>query len=526
MNANTTSTNGLRAPVEVGINHHPQELVLSTGMHLTCDDLERAAVFQHPLTIDQETLRVMHISARRLRHAHEYGQDIYGLTTGFGPHVRYQAAEGSIHGLGLLSHLGAGFGDPAPETIVRASVIARTSSLVRGCSGIDPEVALSLLRMINAGIIPIVPEVGSVGASGDLIPLAHVARALSGEGRVIYRGQETDAQTALRHTGLKPLQLSGRDALALVNGTAFMTAYAAIALAQAERLIQHAEDLTGWIYASLDARTQALDPRLHLARGHDGQTRSAANILRSAQTLGAREDRARPLQEVYSVRCAPQILGACRDNLDHARTVIQRELNGVNDNPVTVLDDNASPEVLHGGNFQGQQIAFASDAINNALVQAAVLADRQIDVLLNPDLNGNAPLLLAWQPGATSGVAGAQITSTGIVADMRNDAGPCSTLSIPTNGRNQDIVSMGTTAARAAQRQTERLAGVLGVLVISLVQLRYLRDRGRATGTITPLPDIAHGTEGFEQDRALRDDIAALADRLLAVQPGNEGAAP
>ena len=310
--------------------------------------------------------------------------------------------------------------------------------------------------------------------------------------------------------------MEGRDALALTNGTSFLTAYAALAAARAERLISRAESLTGWAYRLLGCRAAALDPRLHSARGHEGQIRSAQAIAQEAGANGDWEDARRPLQEIYSLRCAPQILGACRENLAFARRLIETEMNGVNDNPLCapVYSDSCSDRdeaMLHGGNFHGQQVAFAADALNSALTQTALLVERQIEAILNPDINGGAPLLLAWQPGATSGMAGAQITATAIAAEMRTHNQAYATSTMPTNGGNQDIVSMGTLAARMALQQTERLAPILAIAGMSLAQLNYLRERGRAPGNFLPLPAWMPSFSGFEQDRPLQADIARIA---------------
>jgi histidine ammonia-lyase/tyrosine ammonia-lyase len=498
----------VRSPLNVG-----------RGERLSCERVEAAARLSAPrIRFTDDAIAAMERSERALRAAHERGDSIYGLTTGFGPLVRFAADErATVQGAGLIAHLGAGCGPMAPTEVVRATMLLRAHTIGQGFSGISPRVADALADLLNSGLCPAIPEVGSVGASGDLIPLSHLARVLMGQGRVLAGGQEgqtRDSASALRERRLTPIELTGRDALALVNGTTFMAAYASLALARARRLIATAEGLTGWLYRLLGCRSQALDPRLHAARGHDTQAASAAAIAEEAWRYGSFEDSTRPLQEVYSLRCAPQFLGACRDQLDHARRLIEREINGVSDNPV-VCGDESAPAVLHGGNFQGQQIAFASDAINQALVQAAVLAERQIDVLVNPELVGGT-LLLAWEPGATSGVAGAQITATALVAEMRHHGHPCATASIPTNGRNQDVVSMGTMAARQAYQQTDRIAGVLAILAIAAQQLTFLRERGRVDGRTTPRPEWVPAVEGLVVDRPLYDDIARLAQGLLS----------
>jgi tyrosine ammonia-lyase len=452
-------------------------------------------------------------SAEWLGRATQRGDAIYGLTTGFGPHVKYAAdSDANKQGEGLICHLAAGCGALASAEVVRATMVIRAHTIGLGGSGIEHAAADAFVELMHSGLIPAVPEVGSVGASGDLIPLSHIARVLLGSGKVVTDGKASPCGVHLAAAGIEPIQLSGRDALALVNGTAFMTAYASLAVARAERLVQRAEEITGWMYRLLGCREQALDPRLHVARGHAGQCRSAATIRAEAERYGAWEDASRPLQEVYSLRCAPQFLGACRDQLTYARQTIERELNGVNDNPLIAGPDAGC--VLHGGNFQGQQIAFASDMINTATVQAAILAERQLDVLCNPDLSGG-PLLLAWSPGATSGFAGAQITASSLIAELRQHQGPCATASVPTNGRNQDVVSMGTMAARHALAQTERLAAVLAIAAMATAQLNYLRRKGRAEGKAVQNPAWFPSFVPVNEDRPLFEDIERIGAEWL-----------
>ncbi len=493
------------------------ELELGPGLRLTASMVERFV--RSPgarASFSIEALAAMSRSCTGLEQARAAGQEIYGLTTGFGPHVRYAAAAcADEQGAGLIAHLGAGFGPPASEEVVLATILIRAQTLARGMSGVAIRAAEALVALLNARIAPVIPEIGSVGASGDLIPLSFVARLLMGEGEARCGQRTLPGAEALKLAGLRPLTLSGRDALALVNGTSFMTAYAALAASRAQRLIETAEAMTGWLYRVLGCRSQALDPRLHQARGHAGQVASAEAIRAEAARHGAWEDSSRPLQEVYSLRCAPQFLGACRDQIAHARGLIETEMNGVSDNPVVWSGPADESLALHGGNFQGQQIAFAADAINSALVQAAVLAERQIDVLVNPELNNGAPLLLAWRPGATSGMAGGQITATALVAEMRHQGGPVATSSIPTNGRNQDVVSMGTLAARASLGQAERLSAVLAILGMCADQLMHLRASGMAEGHVAPRPDWMPPFAAFEADRPLHADIERIGRALV-----------
>jgi histidine ammonia-lyase/tyrosine ammonia-lyase len=497
-------------------------LALGPDVHLCCESLEAASRADHlAITLTDEAVAAIAEARAALETARERGEEIYGVTTGFGPLVDYAAADdgGAAHGDGLLAHLSTGAGDPAPHAVARATCLARIQSLAQGASAIRPEVLRRFSALVERGVTPAMPEIGSIGASGDLTPLAHAARVLTGTGRVLRAdGSVIPASDALDEAGLTPMRLGGRDALALVNGTAFMAAYAALAVARTRRLLMHLERLTGWIYRLLGCELQPLDPRLHHVRGHDGQAAAAQTIRDEAVRDGIyNRGEGRPLQEPYSLRCAPQVIGACRDSLQHARRVVETELNGVNDNPVVISGDD--PTVLHGGNFQGQQIALAADALNAAITQLGVLAERQIDLLLTPARNGDAPLLLAWTPGATSGLAGAQITATALVAELRHNAQMSGTRSIPTNGDNQDVVSMGTLAGRTAYEQTERLAPILSVLGLALAQLTHLRDAGRAEGSAPPPPPWMPTVDPIRQDRPLRAEIHTLATHWLTTDP-------
>jgi histidine ammonia-lyase/tyrosine ammonia-lyase len=502
-------------------------LYIGPDVTLTCETIETAALLTRPAAIlSDNAVTAMDSGVEHLRRLREVGTPIYGTTTGFGPHVRYGSnGGGASHGASLLAHLGAGFGPEAPAPVVRAAMMIRAQSLSQGYSGLRPALLQRYLRTLALGITPCVPEIGSVGASGDLIPLSHMARAaLCGEGNVTVDDgtARIAAAAALQNAGLTIEPLEGRDALAFANGTSFLTAYAALATSRGERLLLRAEALTGWMYRLLGARASALDDRLHAARGHAGQRESARSISDEANRCGSPgtwEDTARPLQEIYSLRCAPQVLGACRENLAHARRLIETEINGVSDNPLLVGDSDTAcgAAALHGGNFQGQQVAFAADALNAALVQVGVLAERQIDALVTPGItNNHAPLLLAWEPGVTSGLAGAQITATALVAEMRAHCQAYGTFSIPTNGGNQDVVSMGTLAARMAYGQTERLAAILAILSMALVQLNLLRARGLATGQTTVPPPWMPPFAGLEgSDRPLWEDTERIAAVFL-----------
>ena len=498
----------------------PSTLALGPQSPLTSEELERAAQTSSTrLVLTDAATTALERARAALDDIRASGAPVYGVTTGFGPLHKYAADADTpaAHGRGLLDHLATGSGEWLDATVVRALMISRLQSLAQGHSAIRPSTVEAVAAVVEANVIPAVPAVGSVGASGDLTPLAHVARACTGDGQVLGEdGTPQPAAPVLDRAGVAPVSLDARDALALVNGTDFMTAAAALAVARGRRLLERAEALTGWAYRLLGCSLEPLDPRLHEARGHDGQAESAAAIRAEATRDGPHERDERPLQEVYSLRCAPQVLGAARDQLDYVRGVVETELNGVTDNPV--IDPNA-PAALHGGNFQGQQVAFAADALNEALTQVGVLAERQLDLLLTPDQTDGAPPLLAWDPGPTSGLAGAQLTATALVAELRQHAQMAGTSSIPTNGDNQDVVSMGALAARTAYEQTDRLAPILAVFGMALAQLTHLRDAGRADGPAPTPPDWMPPFPPVKEDRPLRQEIDHIATEWLLPSP-------
>ena len=480
---------------------------------LSCEGIEEASSLEHStFHLSAEAKKAIEQASLRYKHLVDSGRTIYGSNTGFGPFVKFDNPTGT-GGVERLEHLAAGAGPSAPGPIVLASMYIRAHTIARGYSAVTPPVLTAYVDLMNHRIIPVVPEIGSVGASGDLTPLSHIMRTLCGRGRVLHGDETRPAKEALREAGLNPIEVDHRSGLALVNGTSFSCAYAAFALSRAARLLLVAEKLTGLIYRVLGCSLEPLHPELHRLRGHEGQMLSATHIRDAASQEDYAHDRNRALQEVYSIRCAPQILGACRDQLAYARRIIEAEINGISDNPVFLEQD-----VVHGGNFQGQHLAFAADALNAAVTQTGVLAERQISVLLDPASNGGAPLLLAWNPGSTSGLAGAQITATALVAEMRHSAQHAAVQSIPTNGRNQDIVSMCTLAARTAYTQTTRLASTLAVLALSLAQLSALRSEQEIDSVQKEMPDWIPPFHPVKEDRALFSDIERFGRAFLSME--------
>jgi len=530
---------------------------------LCCTDVERAAYHGAAVEFSSAAVVALQQAEKDFGLALAQNESVYGITTGFGPLVAVTQAPmppedqsqntanageniAERRARNLLAHLSAGYGAAMDLPVVRAAMMLRLQTLVLGCSGVTFSTAESYKRLLNwcsaHDAAPLVPSIGSLGASGDLTPLAHVARVLMGENIVLQAsGTMLTALEVLQRADVPVQRLTARDALGLVNGTSFATALAAVAVARAERLVVAAEILTGWLYRSLGCRTQALEKALHDAKRHQGQRESAALIRAEALRCGNGEDSTRPLQEVYSLRTAPQILGACRDSLSFVRQTVEREIASVDDNPVLVPPSTSlttatehevvARQILHGGNFQTQHIGFAADALNAALTQAGNLVERQLDVLMNPRLNGGAPMLLAFEAGINSGFAGAQLTATAMVSEMRSRCQHYAVGTLPTNGGNQDIVPLGTQAARNAFEQTERLAVLLAILALALQQWNVLCQQGRIgeqhlhhRTTTHTLPNLAmHLQQWLQQwqplteDRPLMHDIHTGAQHFLAV---------
>lgn len=389
------------------------------------------------------------------------GQQVYGIHTGFGPHARFaQSEEDSVEN--LLTHLSAGTGQPAPVRVVRLTSLLRIITLTKGFSGISRSFLESLIEWFSKGFVPLVPETGSVGASGDLIPLAHILQA--------YRKRSGFVEWPSESEMPQPAVPKARDALAFVNGTAFSQAYLVYALSVAFRLLNHQNMLSAFLMLTLHANQTHFDERLHKAKGHSGQIRTAAFIrkyLEKWNHIQTESEILKPaFQEVYSLRCIAQVLGACLDQAEYSATACLNEINGIDDNPVIDLDDN-SATVLHGGNFFGQHLAFAADALNAAALQAAQLAERQISCLLNPHTNGGFPGL-SKNPGKDSGLSGVEISASSLLAEMRAGCNMHSTFSVPTNSGNQDIVPMATLACRKAFEQVNHYADMLSLLSLCL----------------------------------------------------------
>jgi tyrosine ammonia-lyase len=482
--------------------------------------------------LDPAALGRMEAARIRLRDCIDRNAVVYGITTGFGPLANREISAASVVTLqrNLIYHLATGVGDPHPWAEARGILLARLMSNLQGWSGASTAMIELMVAVINSDLAPVIPEKGTVGASGDLTPCAHMALALMGEGEFITAaGQRIPAHLALARMGHAPHRLDDRDGLALVNGTSAMTAVAGLTSARAARAIDWAIALTGLHAEVMRGHMEAWAPAFGEARPHPGQkdalSRLGARIVgstwvdamhsatRRADDSGRIITHELPPQDPYTIRCAPQIIGAVLDVLRFHDQIVETELNAATDNPIFTEE---APHALHGGNFYGQHVAFASDALAPALVTLAVLAERQIARVTDEKLSLGLPAFLQpRQTGLQSGFMGAQVTASALLAELRTNLIPASCQSIPTNGNNQDVVSMGTIAARKTRNLFADLNRILAIQALVLAQAAELRhiELGRPLSAAGQMlhAQVRAVSEPLVDDRPLSRDIEAMA---------------
>ena len=505
------------------------------GQSLRIADVAAIARGEYSLKLDVAVLERARDSRAGLEALVERGAPIYGVNTGFGEMVHHwiRNDDGAALQENLLRSHCAGVGEIFNREEARAMMVARINSLARGYSAIRPEVLSRLAEYVNLGITPAIPHIGSLGASGDLAPLAAMAITVMGEGYVLdSRGARVPTKSVLQEKRIAPLKLKYKEGLSLINGTSAMTGLACLILERFRAQVRQAEIVAGLAVEALQASTGAFMAEGHeLGKPHPGQIASARNLrsltagsqlaqshesLATAMRAGAnggRSDTQVFMQKAYSLRCIPQILGAVRDTLEFCAGVVERELNSSNDNPLFFGGD----AVFHGGNFHGQHVAFAMDYLAIAATQVGVLSERRLNRMLNPHLNRALPeFLVAKNPGLRCGFAGAQYPATALVAENRTLCSPASIQSVPANGDNQDVVSMGLIAARNAKKIIDNTGYIIAIELLAACQAVDLL--GRASG-LSPAAAAVHGfvrdsIPSLDEDRYMSDDIEVLAELI------------
>lgn len=486
------------------------------GRSLRIVDLLAVADQRRPVQLAAEARSRMHETRNVVDRAVERGAPVYGINTGFGKLSEVTIANDQLAALqrNLVRSHAAGVGDPLPEREVRAMMLLRANVLATGYAGARASVVDALLAMLNTGIWPVVPEQGSVGASGDLSPLAHLAWALIGEGPARHGDREEIASVLLADAGLTPVTLAAKEGLALINGTQAHTAVAALACAELSQLWGIAHVATAMSLEALLGTPDAFDARIQEARGQLGQAESAALLRQLLQGSEIRESHRMGdprVQDAYALRCVPQVHGPALDALRFARGIIERELNAATDNPLVLQ----TGELLSGGNFHGQAVGMASDVLAIVSANLAVISERRIDRLVHPDFNQGLPPFLAANAGLESGHMMSQVTAAALASECKLLAHPASVDSIPTDGNKEDVVPMAMNAAIKLRRTVRNLRHVLAIELIAAAEgLEYRRPLRSSAAVELAHAAVRESVARSQGDRSPSPDIARLAEAM------------
>ncbi len=486
---------------------------------LTLEQVREVAVGGRRVELSREAVEKIKKSHAFLQAQAQSGDTIYGVNTGFGVLSSVRIADADIETLQynfLRSHA-CGAGPSLPDPQVRAMLLLRSANLALGYSGVSQALVEQILHLLNRGVCPIVPEQGSVGASGDLAPLAHLALVLIGEGRARVQGREMSGAQALQAADLKPIRLGAKEGLALTNGTQFMSALGTLAILEAEQLCDIADLAGAMTIEALQGTPVAFSEEIHAIRPHPGQV-LVAKRMRDLLLDGGKSEIAKghencgKVQDPYSLRCIPQVHGASRDTIAFARQVFEREINSVTDNPLVFPDQK---KILSGGNFHGQYLAIALDAVAIAAAEIANISERRIDKLVNPLISG-LPAFLTQNSGLNSGFMIVQYAAAAIVSENKTLCHPASVDSIPTSADKEDHVSMGAWGARKCAMVVNNSRRVLSMELLSAAQgIEFLRPL-RSTPSIERAHQaIRKRVPKLESDRPFNEDFVAVEQLIL-----------
>ncbi|MDH4050338.1 MAG: histidine ammonia-lyase [Rubrivivax sp.] len=484
---------------------------------LALDDLRAIHAGGRVLQMDPRALPAIQASAAVVQAAAAGDAAVYGVNTGFGKlaSTRISAQDLATLQRNLIRSHAAGVGAPLQPAVVRLMLALKAASLARGHSGVRPVVIDTLLAVHNAGVVPCVPSQGSVGASGDLAPLAHMTLALMGEGDCLVDGQRQPAAEALQAAGISPLVLQAKEGLALINGTQTSTALALHALLAFEPVLEAALVVGALTVDAARGSDGPFDPRIHALRGQPGQIDVAAYYRRLLSGSAIRASHAEGddrVQDPYCLRCQPQVVGACLDQLRHAALVLVREANAVTDNPLVFAEDGA---MLSGGNFHAEPVALAADAMACAIAEVGAIAERRIAMLIDASVSRLPPFLSA-DAGLNSGFMIAHVTAASLASENKSHAHPASVDSLPTSANQEDHVSMATFAARRLQPMIDNVAHILGIELLAAAQgIDFLRPLRSSPALEAVHARLRAGCPPMAQDRYLAPDIDA-ATRLVA----------
>jgi histidine ammonia-lyase len=496
------------------------DVVALTGTGLAVEDVERVAIGRAPATLAPEAVAKIDDARALIDRAVESGTPTYGVNTGFGRFVDVAISSedtGRLQ-LNLLRSHACGVGDPFPAEVVRGAMLLRANALATGASGVRRETVELLLAMLNAGVHPVVPSRGSLGASGDLAPLAHLALPLVGEGEAELDGDVLPGGEALRRAGLQPEMLGAKEGLALINGTQFMAAIGALALARAARLVRIADLAAAQSVEAVRGSRTPFAPEIQALRPHPGQVASAANLhaLLDGSEINESHRWCGRVQDAYSLRCSPQVHGACRDAIAYVRSVIAIEVNAATDNPLVFAERG---EVLSNGNFHGEPVAIALDTLKIALAELAGISERRIERMVNPTMSEGLPPFLTEQGGLNSGFMIPHYVAASLVAENKVLCHPASVDSIPTSAGQEDHVSMGATAAVHAWQVCANVERVLAIELLCGAQgVDFLAPLKPGPGIAALHAALRERSPHLGDDRSLAGDIETVA---LAIRDGS-----
>ena len=488
--------------------------IVLTGEDLTVADVWASAVDGAPAELAETAKGKMRV-ARELVDSVQ-GESTYGVNTGFGrfvsTHIPDEMAEELQ--LRLLRSHACGVGEPYPADVVRGAMLLRANTLAKGFSGAHVTTVELLVECLNRGVLPVVPARGSVGASGDLAPLAHLALPLVGEGEALVEGRRMGGAEALEAVGLTPIRLASKEGLSLVNGTQFMASMAALAIVRARRLAASADLACALSLESLQGSRTSFHPAVHRARPFKGQGDAAANVWRLLEGSAIIESHrwCDKVQDAYSLRCAPQVHGASRDLLDYVEATVDVELNSATDNPLVLLDEG---QIVSAGNFHGQPLAFALDALAIAVAEFASISERRLERLVNPTLSEGLPPFLVEEGGLNSGFMIPQYVAAALVSENKVYAHPASVDSIPTSAGQEDHVSMGNAAGLKALRVLDNAERALAIELLAGAQaIEFLAPLRPGKGVQAVHDVVRTLSDRLVEDRSLSADIERVAEAI------------
>lgn len=491
-----------------------KKVILGEGK-LTLDELIDVVRNGAQAEISEAALKKIAASRKMVEDCVREKRVVYGLTTGFGKFSDVSISEEDSKKLQenlIVSHA-CGCGKNLDEEFVKAMMLLRVNALSVGFSGIREETVKTLLEMLNKGVIPIVPEKGSVGASGDLVPLAHMTLVLLGMGEATYKGEAMSGAEAMKKAGIKPIELTSKEGLALINGTQAMNSIGTLTVMDAE-LVGKTADIIAALSLEADSGViDAMDERIHSLRGHKGQMNCAKNIrtLLEGSSLTTHQGEIR-VQDAYSFRCIPQIHGPSREYIEFAKSIISKEINAVTDNPIIFPE---TDQAISGGNFHGQYLAMSLDVLGIAMAELANVSERRIERLVNPALSG-LPAFLVKNGGLNSGLMIPQYTAAAMVSENKVLAHPACVDSIPTSANQEDHVSMGMTSARKSREILYNTVNVLAIELMTAAQAVEFTDSSKlAPATKAVYDKVREKVKPLDQDRVMYYDMKAIKDMIL-----------